>query len=171
MRSIEGGGVQKIILRQKLQRLSLYRHTFVSENFSFFLPKRDLYDVCHIYANSSSEEKLQEQYKKHKEDKLLARIIKNVYKKKAKEDASICAAVFYLQQLLAVLKTEVGLVYYMLCQKGITKFQFFPDICPGQNRNKFIFPLCTYLTQNYSIKFNTPWNGDIHKTKAMLFIV
>ncbi|KAK9711871.1 hypothetical protein QE152_g25201 [Popillia japonica] len=62
-------------------------HIFVVEfNYSFFFAKKDLCDVCHIYADSSSEKKLQleEEYAKHREDRSLARIIKNVSKEEAK---------------------------------------------------------------------------------------
>lgn len=95
----------------------MYRHIFTTEfNMSFFLPKKDLCDVCHKYENSLPEGKLimEEEYQRHIENKSLARNLKNADKEKAKEHASFCAAVFDLQQVLAVPKTEVGVAYYKL---------------------------------------------------------
>lgn len=96
---------------------SMYRHIFTTEfNMSFFLPKKDLCDVCHSYENSLPEGKLEmeQEYQRHIENKNLARNLKNADKEKAKENASCCAAVFDLQQVLPAPKTEVGVAYYKL---------------------------------------------------------
>lgn len=96
---------------------SMYRHIFSTEfNLSFFLPKKDLCDICHEYESSNHEEKLviQEEYQQHIANKNLARKLKDTDKEKAQKNASFCAAVFDLQQVLSAPKTEVGLAYYKL---------------------------------------------------------
>ncbi|CAH2012920.1 unnamed protein product [Acanthoscelides obtectus] len=87
---------------------SMYRHIFTTEfNISFFLPKKDLCDVCHSYENRLTDEKvrMEQAYQQHIENKNLARSLKNADKEKAKANPSFCAAVFDLQQVLPVPKT------------------------------------------------------------------
>nr|CAH7743977.1 unnamed protein product [Callosobruchus chinensis] len=105
----------------------MYRHIFSTEfNLSFFVPKKDLCDVCHNYENSSVEEKLaiEDSFRQHIENKKLARELKLAAKEKAKADDSICAAVFDLQQVLTTPKSEVSVSYYKLklCTYNFTVF-------------------------------------------------
>lgn len=96
---------------------SMYRHIFNNDfNLSFHHPKKDLCDTCHKYQNSSSEEKkdLELEYQNHIENKNIAREKKKFDKERAQSNSSICAAVFDLQQILPVPKSEVGLAYYKL---------------------------------------------------------
>ncbi|KAJ8949696.1 hypothetical protein NQ314_008159 [Rhamnusium bicolor] len=96
---------------------SIYRQIFTHEfNISFFSPKKDLCDICHKYMTSDANEKflIQEEFDKHLENKNLARDKKNIDKERASKELSFCAAVFDLQQILPVPKTDVGLAYYKL---------------------------------------------------------
>lgn len=96
---------------------SIYRAVFNSDfNMSFFRPKKDLCDICHGFKQSSAEEKLaaEETYQLHMKNKNSAREFKDAEKKRAEENRLICCAVFDLQQILPVPKSEVGLAYYKL---------------------------------------------------------
>ncbi|CAH2007460.1 unnamed protein product [Acanthoscelides obtectus] len=80
-------------------------------------PKKDPCDICHKYDNSSPEEKLEleEDYRIHILNKNRAREIKQFEKQRAAENSSeVCCAVFDLQQVLPVPKSNVGLSYYKL---------------------------------------------------------
>lgn len=101
----------------KIATETMYRHIFVTEfNLSFFIPKKDLCEDCNKYENSLPDEKLEmeEKYQQHIENKNLARNLKNADKEKSKINASFCSAVFDMQQVLQVPKTEVGVAYYKL---------------------------------------------------------
>ncbi|CAH1983229.1 unnamed protein product [Acanthoscelides obtectus] len=180
---------------------AMYRTIFNRDfNLSFFQPKKDLCDICHNYDNSSLEEKLEleEDYRIHILNKNRAREIKQFEKQRAAENSSeVCCAVFDLQQVLPVPKSNVGLSYYKLklstynftvynpatkecncymwnevvgnrgaseigsclllyiisqVEQGIREFSFFSDNCSGQNRNRFLYSLYSYLSQKYQIK-------------------
>lgn len=91
---------------------AMYRLIFTREfNLSFFQPKKDICDICHKYEHSSPDEKLamEEEYRLHLKNKNVAREIKNIDKQKAAENTQeICCAVFDLQQVLPVPKSNVG---------------------------------------------------------------
>lgn len=96
---------------------SMYRTVFNTEfNMSFFQPKKDLCDVCHRYENGSTDEKISmdDEYQLHLKNKNLARALKTADKERAKQTNTLCSAVFDLQQVLSVPKSEVGLAYYKL---------------------------------------------------------
>lgn len=97
---------------------AIYRIIFTSEfNLSFFQPKKDLCDICHKYDLSSQAEKLSldEEYRQHIKNKTLAREAKNMDKQRASQNPNkICSAVFDLQQILPVPKSNVGVSYYKL---------------------------------------------------------
>ncbi|CAH1972312.1 unnamed protein product [Acanthoscelides obtectus] len=52
--------------------------------------------------------------------------------------------------------SEIGscLLLYIISQveQGIREFSFFSDNCSGQNRNRFLYSLYSYLSQKYQIK-------------------
>nr|CAH7730724.1 unnamed protein product [Callosobruchus chinensis] len=79
-------------------------------------PKKDLCDICHRYENGSTDEKISmgDEYQLHLKNKNLARALKAADKERAKQKTTLCCAVFDLQQVLSVPKSEVGLAYYKL---------------------------------------------------------
>lgn len=97
---------------------AMYRLIFSTEfNLSFFQPKKDLCDLCHLYDNSSQDDKtaLDEEYQAHIRNKNLARELKQTDKQRAAENSNeICCAVFDLQKVLPVPKSNVGVSYYKL---------------------------------------------------------
>lgn len=178
---------------------SIYRTIFNSEfNFSFFIPKKDICDLCSRYNEGTIEEKneIEIEYQAHIKNKDIARQLKNADKEKAKLNNELCAAVFDLEQILPVPKSNVGLTYYKLklstynftvfnlanadgfcymwyesigkrgsseigsclmrfinhnVQQGAKQFSFYSDNCSGQNRNKFLFTLYSFLAQKLNI--------------------
>lgn len=96
---------------------AVYRQIFTSEfNISFLVPKKDQCDVCNRYEHSSADQKTEQQdeYNFHIKTKDLAREYKNKDKEKGKNNEEFCVAVFDLEQILPVPKSEVGLAYYKL---------------------------------------------------------
>lgn len=94
---------------------SIYRQIFNTEfNLSFFVPKKDLCDYCHNYENAENKAELEEGYQQHQRNKELSRKLKNDAKDFAKNEPHYCTAVFDLQQVLPVPKSNVGLTYYKL---------------------------------------------------------
>lgn len=179
---------------------SIYRQIFNTEyNISFFQPKKDWCDICHKYESLPVEQKteMEEEYASHLKNRDLSRQLKINDKELACQSSTLCTAVFDLQQVLPVPKSNVGLAYYKLklstynftifnlatkhCHcymwyeciarrgsseigscllnfieihvaKGIKEFSFFSDNCAGQNRNKYLFALYSYLSQKHSVK-------------------
>nr|CAH7733003.1 unnamed protein product [Callosobruchus chinensis] len=147
---------------------SMYRTVFNTEfNLSFFQPKKDLCDICHRYENGSTDEKISmgDEYQLHLKNKNLARALKAADKERAKQKTTLCCAVFDLQQVLSVPKSEcignrgaseIGSCLLLFIEthirKGVNEFAFYSDNCAGQNRNKYLFSLYNYLSQKYKIK-------------------
>lgn len=177
----------------------IYRTIFNTEyNFSFFIPKKDICDICNRYNESTMEEKneIEIEYQTHLRNKDIARQLKNTDKEKAKLHREFCAAVFDLEQVLPVPKSNVGLTYYKLklstynftvynlangdgfcymwyesigrrgstevgscllrfinhnIHQGVNQFSFYSDNCSGQNRNKFLFTMYSFLAQKHNI--------------------
>ncbi|CAH2018718.1 unnamed protein product [Acanthoscelides obtectus] len=89
---------------------SIYRIIFNTElNFSFFIPKKDLYDICNKYDGGTTEERneMEEEYQLHRKNKDIGRDLKNADKQTAKQNREFCAAVFDLEQILLP-KSNVG---------------------------------------------------------------
>ncbi|CAH1101997.1 unnamed protein product [Psylliodes chrysocephalus] len=85
----------------------VYRQIFTCEfNILFLVPRKYQCDVCNKYEPTSADQKTELQ------DEYLAREYKN--KEKGKNDKEFCVAVFDLEQILSVPKSEVGLAYYKL---------------------------------------------------------
>nr|CAI5845771.1 unnamed protein product [Callosobruchus analis] len=94
-----------------------YRVIFNTEfNFSFFIPKKDLCDICHRYDEGTAEARseMEEHYQLHMMNKDTGRQLKNTDKEKAKLNSDFCAAVFDLEQVLPTPKSNVGITFYKL---------------------------------------------------------
>uniref|UniRef100_A0A6P7H5S2 Uncharacterized protein LOC114346528 n=1 Tax=Diabrotica virgifera virgifera TaxID=50390 RepID=A0A6P7H5S2_DIAVI len=178
---------------------SMYRIIFNTEfNLSFFIPKKDMCDICNKYTESTTEEKneIEEEYQTHIRNKEVARQLKHADKEEAKLNSELCAAVFDLEQILPVPKCNIGLTYYKLklstynftvynmadgegycymwyesigkrgcseigsclinfinhkVDRGTKQFSFYSDNCAGQNRNKFLFTMYSFLAQKHNI--------------------
>nr|CAI5857196.1 unnamed protein product [Callosobruchus analis] len=94
-----------------------YRVIFNTEfNFSFFIPKKDLCDICHRYDEGTAEARseMEEHYQLHMINKDTGRQLKNIDKEKAKLNSDFCAAVFDLEQVLPTPKSNVGITFYKL---------------------------------------------------------
>lgn len=90
--------------------LMFYRIFTQEFNISFFVPKKDLCDVCESYKNSTVEEKEQkkESYETHQNEKVLSR----VEKEKDKKNDDILVAVYDLQAVFQCPKGDVSVFYY-----------------------------------------------------------
>lgn len=94
---------------------SIYRQIFCSEfKLSFFQPKKDLCDICYKYDTSTKDDPHPMEYQQHIKNKELARKLKATDKEMASQNSEMCVAVFDLQQILPVPKSDVGLAYYKL---------------------------------------------------------
>lgn len=80
-------------------------------NISFFVPKKDLCDLCESYKNSNEEgkQKLFQNYEDHLKEKTLSRAEKD--KDKNRTDGTI-VAVYDLQAVMQVPKGQVSLFFY-----------------------------------------------------------
>ncbi|KAI4462947.1 dna-directed rna polymerases i ii and iii subunit rpabc2 [Holotrichia oblita] len=97
---------------------SMYREIFNTEyNFSFFVPKKDLCDICNKYDTADVQQKqpLQEDYDTYILDKNGSRDAKNFDKERATRDSKFCAAVFDLPQIFPVPKSEEIKIAYATC--------------------------------------------------------
>lgn len=96
-------------------RESMYRHLFCTRfNLAFFKPKKDLCQLCEKFkhANEALQKSMEKEMEIHQKNKTEARNKKEADKEKAKQDKSICAAVYDLQKVLQCPKTENSLAYY-----------------------------------------------------------
>ncbi|KAJ8914399.1 hypothetical protein NQ315_017493 [Exocentrus adspersus] len=103
---------------------AVYRQIFNCEfNISFLVPKKDQCDIGNTSVQNiirvpgvtaDQKNELQDEYNFHIKTKDLAREYKNKDKEKGKNDKEFCVAVFDLEQILPVPKSEVGLAYYKL---------------------------------------------------------
>ncbi|XP_046665796.1 uncharacterized protein LOC124357786 [Homalodisca vitripennis] len=90
-----------------------YYDIFTKEyNISFFVPKKDLCELCHAYETAEGERKtsLQEEYEKHIMEKDLSRLKKNSDKDSVSVNTIV--ACYDLQAVLQCPKGEVSLMYY-----------------------------------------------------------
>lgn len=91
---------------------STFNRIFNTEfNISFFIPKKDLCDLCERYKNSDEIQKpnLSQEYEQHLKEKTLARIEKE--NDKNKTDGTI-TAVYDLQAVLQIPKGQISLFFY-----------------------------------------------------------
>lgn len=82
-------------------------------NLAFHKPKKDLCEVCHIFANNqfpTEEEK--QSFLEHQAQKKKARTLKQADKTEACENPEIIAATFDFQKVLQSPFGEVGIFYY-----------------------------------------------------------
>lgn len=90
--------------------------TVVNDNFklSFFIPKKDQCDICHIYTNIESHtEEERKNYEAHILNKNMARELKTKDKKEASSsNGKIIAATFDFQKVLNSPHGEVSVFYY-----------------------------------------------------------
>jgi len=93
----------------------MYRKIF-NENFnlSFFTPKKDQCDTCFAYANSSDlvRRENESEFHSHIQRKEKARQKKNEMKCAAKQDNTMTAACFDLQQVLPSPHGQISVYYY-----------------------------------------------------------
>ncbi|KAJ8713334.1 hypothetical protein PYW07_013704 [Mythimna separata] len=90
--------------------LMFYRIFTQDYNISFFIPKKDLCEVCEAYKNSTNEEKerLKESYETHQNEKVLSRI----EKENDKKNKDIHVAVYDLQAVFQCPKGDISVFYY-----------------------------------------------------------
>jgi len=91
-----------------------YRKIFNREfNLHFFVPKKDQCDFCTEYQNTAKKSTiLSAKYRKHCQQKLLARRTKKEAKRIARQDGTYVAACFDLQRVLSCPHGEVSSYYY-----------------------------------------------------------
>ncbi|KAK4876478.1 hypothetical protein RN001_012900 [Aquatica leii] len=142
-------------------------------------------------SRNSGAEYVNWKYALHLKNRDLSRQLKNNDKELACQSSTLCTAVFDLQQVLPVSKSNVGLAYYKLklstynfkifklATKDCQCYMWYECIakkgsseignnCAGQNRNKYLFALYSYLSQKHSAKIrhtfvepgNTQTEGD-----------
>lgn len=93
---------------------STYRRVFKAKNLSFHHPKKDQCSLCNSYLKGDKEKKkeLQESYKKHTDEKLEVRKLKDKYKKMALADSSILVGTFDLQQVIYLPVSKEDALFY-----------------------------------------------------------
>lgn len=81
-------------------------------NISFFVPKKDLCEVCAQFENATTEEReaLLENYNRHQHEKEACRKEKD--SDKLKSDAQVIVSVFDLEAVLPAPNGEISLFYY-----------------------------------------------------------
>ncbi|KAL1457152.1 hypothetical protein WDU94_001813 [Cyamophila willieti] len=100
---------------QQISSLSKYRKTFWKMNLSFHHPKKDLCSLCTSYreaADDATKKRLMERYNAHIAEKAKVREKKRTYKLLAKENRKIVSAVFDLQQVIYIPKSNDGQIFY-----------------------------------------------------------
>ncbi|KAL0860408.1 hypothetical protein ABMA27_009802 [Loxostege sticticalis] len=90
-------------------------------NISFFMPKKDLCKIYHVYetANETEKQALKEDFEKHQEEKRLSRTEKE--NDKSKTDPDVLIAVYDLQAVVQLPKGNVSLFYYK-CKLNVLNF-------------------------------------------------
>lgn len=90
--------------------VTFYRIFSTEYNISFFVPKKDLCDVCEAYKNSTDEEKesAKEKYDSHIKEKQLSRVEKD----KDKYNENITVAVYDPEAVFQCPKGNISLFYY-----------------------------------------------------------
>ncbi|CAH2092428.1 unnamed protein product [Euphydryas editha] len=90
--------------------VTFYRIFTQDFNISFFVPKKDLCDICEAFKNSTEEEKASEKntYENHIKEKQLSRI----EKEKDKNNKDIFVAVYDLQAVFQCPKGDISVFYY-----------------------------------------------------------
>ena len=93
---------------------STYRRVFMAKNLSFHHPKKDQCSLCNSYLKGDEEKKteLRELFKKHTDEKLEVRKLKDKYKKMAIVDPSILAGTFDLQQVMYLPVSKEDALFY-----------------------------------------------------------
>lgn len=93
---------------------SKYRNVFVSMNLTFHHPKKDLCSLCVSYreGNEESKQRLLAKYNAHIAEKEKVREIKTACKLLAKENEKIVSAIFDLQQVIYLPKSNDGQIFY-----------------------------------------------------------
>ena len=94
--------------------LSLYRNVFIELNLKFHHPKKDMCGLCDAYRSSNKEQqdKLQDKYNEHIQEKDKVRQLKAVAKEKACTQSEHCAAVFDLEQVIYVPRSNRSELFY-----------------------------------------------------------
>lgn len=87
-----------------------YRIFTQDYNISFFVPKKDLCDVCEAYRNSTDEVKelFKESYETHQNEKVLSR----AGKENDKNNSELLVAVYDLQAVFQCPKRDISVFYY-----------------------------------------------------------
>nr|CAI5818017.1 unnamed protein product [Callosobruchus analis] len=103
--------------------IDTHRCVFKEMNRSIHRPKKDLRSLCITYNEGDSEKKfkLEERYKVHIEEKKKVRQIKQNCKYQAIADGSTLSAVFDLQQVIHLPKSNDSGVFY---KKRLAGFNF-----------------------------------------------
>ena len=94
--------------------LTFYKNVFRSANLKFHHPKKDVCGLCDIFHRSSDEgkTKLKDKFDRHTKEKEKSRELKAASKEKALTDEKFRVAVFDLQQVIYLPKTERSELFY-----------------------------------------------------------
>nr|CAH7753579.1 unnamed protein product [Callosobruchus chinensis]CAH7761330.1 unnamed protein product [Callosobruchus chinensis] len=94
--------------------IDLYRKIFKQKNLSFHRPKKDLCSLCLTFREGDDQVKnsLKERFEKHQYEKEQARIIKKASKEKAIARNDLVSAVFDLQQVIHLPRSQESEVFY-----------------------------------------------------------
>lgn len=99
---------------RKIPSMVKYSNVFHRLNLSFHRPKKDKCSLCSMYreGDSSVKEKLQKQYQEHINEKQRVRQLKDDCKNNAIGNKSHSVAVFDLQQVIYLPKSNEGAIFY-----------------------------------------------------------
>lgn len=91
-----------------------YVNVFRDQNLSFHHPKKDMCGLCFTYRSGDSKKKaeLEEKYTKHIAEKNAVRLKKAEAKRKNEEDSKYSCAVFDLQQVILLPKSNHSQIFY-----------------------------------------------------------
>ncbi len=94
--------------------MTFYKKVFKSFNLKFHHAKKDMCGLCETFHHASAEHKkeLQQQYDRHVLEKEKSRELKNIAKEKATIDNKYLAAVFDLQQVIYLPKSDRSELFY-----------------------------------------------------------
>lgn len=108
--------------RKPFGNYALFYKIFTKDfNISFFVPKKDLCEICHVYENADVTEKqgLQATYDTHQKEKRLSRLEKE--RDKNVTEPHVLIAVYDLQTVVQLPKGNVSLFYYK-CKLNVLNF-------------------------------------------------
>lgn len=99
---------------QPIPSFTKYRRVFLEMNLTFHHPKKDLCSLCVSYreGNEDCKQRLLSRYNTHIAEKDKVREIKKTCKLIAKENFKIVSAVFDLQQVMYLPKSNDGQIFY-----------------------------------------------------------